>query len=374
MKHQAHLLRRILCATLTLCCLLTLGRICMPAAQAAGMTASVVTAPVTLNGQKIDNSSAQYPLLLYRNITYFPMTYHLSRFMGITTDWNNDTRTLKIAAGAAQGSYVPDTGHAGTGGYVTVTRAAYQIYINDAYVDNSQEDWPILNYNGVTYFPLTWDYAVESFGWNYQWDEVNGLRIDTKTTPQQETTTGNPALDSALAILNANYLAGGAYTGTLTGPESSETFRATVAVTRTPSDVTLTLTAEPFVFFTKGAKMMAIYYTTQGGLSGKPLIQSIVVTEPFEDLPVDPAPVKEYLGRSFMDCQFTGERVKNITASRQISADDTSTVWELTVAYTHEENTGYTVRFSVNTATNAVEWLLLSAGGYTLRMTPGGNG
>ena len=44
------------------------------------------------------------------------------------------------------------------------------------------------------------------------------------------------------------------------------------------------------------------------------------------------------------------------------------------MAYTHEENTGYAVRFSVNTATNTVEWLLLSTSGYTLRMTPGGNG
>ena len=65
------------------CCTIFFGS--LSPAQAA-MSASVVTAKVTLNGQVIDNTSAKYPLLLYSNITYIPMTYHLSRFMGLSTD------------------------------------------------------------------------------------------------------------------------------------------------------------------------------------------------------------------------------------------------------------------------------------------------
>lgn len=69
------------------------GLECHPYRRAA-MRASVVTGKVTLNGQVIDNKTAKYPLLIYSNITYFPMTYHLSRFMGVSADWNNGSKTL----------------------------------------------------------------------------------------------------------------------------------------------------------------------------------------------------------------------------------------------------------------------------------------
>ena len=63
--------------------------------------AIIMAGQVFVNGQKVDNAGAEYPLLLYRNITYFPMTYHLSRFMGVSTDWDNAGRTLKITAPVA---------------------------------------------------------------------------------------------------------------------------------------------------------------------------------------------------------------------------------------------------------------------------------
>ena len=73
---------------LAIACCIALAFSLLPQAEAA-MRADVVTAKVTLNGQVIDNKNAMYPLLSYSNITYFPMTYQLSRFMGVETDWNN---------------------------------------------------------------------------------------------------------------------------------------------------------------------------------------------------------------------------------------------------------------------------------------------
>ena len=63
---------------LAIACCIALAFSLLPQAEAA-MRADVVTAKVTLNGQVIDNKNAKYPLLSYSNITYFPMTYHLSR-------------------------------------------------------------------------------------------------------------------------------------------------------------------------------------------------------------------------------------------------------------------------------------------------------
>lgn len=166
---------------LAIACCIALAFSLLPQAEAA-MRADVVTAKVTLNGQVIDNKNAKYPLLSYSNITYFPMTYHLSRFMGVETDWNNASKSLNITAGGAQSAYVAEPGKAPRGS-VSVTLPSYKVYINSALSNDVDDTWPIFNYNGVTYFPLTFRYAYESFGWGYQWDAENGLRIDTTSAP-----------------------------------------------------------------------------------------------------------------------------------------------------------------------------------------------
>ena len=78
---------------LAIACCIALAFSLLPQAEAA-MRADIVTGKVTLNGQVIDNKNAKYPLLTYSNITYFPMTYHLSRFMGVEhrlERWKQDT-------------------------------------------------------------------------------------------------------------------------------------------------------------------------------------------------------------------------------------------------------------------------------------------
>ena len=108
---------------------------------------------MVLNGCAVDNGTAQYPLLLYSNITYFPMTYHLCRFLGLETNWDNDTRTLSITQTGERGPYVPDTGYPRKSGKAAVTRADYPVEINGVYIDNSEAAYPLFNYGGVTYFP-----------------------------------------------------------------------------------------------------------------------------------------------------------------------------------------------------------------------------
>ena len=133
---------------LAIACCIALAFSLLPQAEAA-MRADVVTGKVTLNGQVIDNKNAKYPLLTYSNITYFPMTYQLSRFMGVETDWNNAAKSLNITAGGAQSAYVAEPGKAPRGS-VSVTLPSYKVYINSALSNDVDDTWPIFNYNGVT--------------------------------------------------------------------------------------------------------------------------------------------------------------------------------------------------------------------------------
>ena len=63
---------------------------------ARSVTATVAAGAVTLNGQAVDNAAARYPLLVYQDITYVPMTWDLCRFLGLETRWDGETRTLCV--------------------------------------------------------------------------------------------------------------------------------------------------------------------------------------------------------------------------------------------------------------------------------------
>lgn len=145
---------------------------------ARSVTATVAAGAVTLNGQAVDNAAARYPLLVYQDITYVPMTWDLCRFLGLETRWDGETRTLSIDRSGERGPYVADTGGALRPGQAVAARTVdYVVVVGGETVSGGDTDWPLLSFRNVTYFPLTWRYAVESFGWDYAWDAENGLRI-----------------------------------------------------------------------------------------------------------------------------------------------------------------------------------------------------
>ena len=362
---------------LAIACCIALAFSLLPQAEAA-MRADVVTAKVTLNGQVIDNKNAKYPLLSYSNITYFPMTYHLSRFMGVETDWNNASKSLNITAGGAQSAYVAEPGKAPRGS-VSVTLPSYKVYINSALSNDVDDTWPIFNYNGVTYFPLTFRYAYESFGWGYQWDAENGLRIDTTSAPARlptEPNTGDTALDKALTILNNSYAAGGKYRSTLEAGGKKTSFDSVLDVSSTPDVTTVKFTAEPFPFFDNGVSYFANYYAVKGGLASD---EQIGISGNSPELGDVGYPIyaevavwaeNSYIGKCFLDCQFTGARSKHITDFKRTAAAGSAETWTLNVSYAENSFTGYTAELSVDTAKNTVTQLILRTANYTLTMTP----
>ena len=128
---------------------------------------------VVLNDNEIAYKNSLYPLISYKDITYFPMTYEYCRFMGMTTSWVY-VKGLCIA-------YYPHTGAEmyeapiyeakANSKYNKATLPEYPIYINGRKIDNDIEEYPLLNFRGVTYFPMTWDYAYNEFCWNTGWKD-----------------------------------------------------------------------------------------------------------------------------------------------------------------------------------------------------------
>lgn len=356
-----------------LCLLLVLGF--APRAEAAGMTAAIAAGPVTLNGQAIDNRAARYPLLLYKNITYFPMTYHLCRFLGVEAVWDGTSGTLSISCSGVNAPYVADTGGTGRRGAVSVTRVNYSVAVNGIPADNSQAVWPLINYDGITYFPLTWQFAVDAFGWQYAWDTQNGLRINSGAACEfpQETDTGGGDLNAALAALHERYAAGGAYSGTLVGPDTKtvQAFDAVAAAGYSTTNLVVRLTADPFLFFPYGVSVAATY--VGGDLSADPLLS---MASAGSSLEAEKAMLAfsgtelGYLSCCFLDLQFHGSRTEKITSARLVSSEGGRACWALEVDFDYNAYSGYSAELIVDTSQHSIASIQLQTENYTLILIP----
>ncbi|MEQ8201422.1 MAG: DUF5050 domain-containing protein [Syntrophomonadaceae bacterium] len=149
-------------------------------AQAAAATVSVTLPafPVSLNGVGIDNDHSSYPLLVYKDITYFPMTYYDSRFLGLESTWDSQRGLAVIKTGAAW-DYHPYPSQAPNRKAYSAQVAGFPITVNGQAVENRSEEYPLLIFRNITYFPLTWRFAVNEFGWKYSFNPADGLVIDS---------------------------------------------------------------------------------------------------------------------------------------------------------------------------------------------------
>ncbi len=129
---------------------------------------------VTLNGVEIDSKNRDYPFVVYNDITYFPMTYHDCDFLGVRTKWDGQLNINKTGTRGAYHGY-PKTRDTLN---LIVTKPNFNINVNGKSA-NENDKYSFLLINDITYFPLTWDFAVNEFGWEYYFDSENGLVINS---------------------------------------------------------------------------------------------------------------------------------------------------------------------------------------------------
>jgi len=141
---------------------------------------------ITMNDVVINNNERLYPIIVYRDITYVPMTYNDSRFLGLETKWNSDSG-LQVNKISQQLSYNPDRGYYNSN-LESAVLPEFRIRVNGKDIDNRNETYPLLVFRDVTYFPLTWRYMVNEFGWASSFDPNNGLIINSRAGSTTSTT------------------------------------------------------------------------------------------------------------------------------------------------------------------------------------------
>ncbi|ULL19328.1 hypothetical protein DVH26_35860 [Paenibacillus sp. H1-7] len=144
----------------------------------ADIRVKIPTFPVEVNGSIIDNKHAAYPLLMYKDITYFPMTWDYTKALGLAIQWDS-VKGLEINK-TTPGSWSQDP--SGNNDFAKEYQAvlpSYPIAVNGMRIENAQEEYPVFNFRGITYFPMTWRFTHDTFHIDTQWDAMSGLKIGT---------------------------------------------------------------------------------------------------------------------------------------------------------------------------------------------------
>ncbi len=153
-----------------------------------------------INRSSVDNRYVEYPLILYKDITYFPMTYDMCQSLNLMCGFSSeeglfitsqitehDDSNLKPYGGTGQNSYNK---------YYQAVVAEYPIHLNGIRIYNQQEEYPLLNFRGVTYFPMTYRFACEELNFEIEWSsEEYSFKLSPNYThggiwPQRATSEG----------------------------------------------------------------------------------------------------------------------------------------------------------------------------------------
>lgn len=162
-----------------------------PAAAAQNVEVTLPTFPVILNGCEMKPEYDAYPVIVYKDITYFPMTYRYGIFLGLATNWSGNTLTVDIKNTASQTLRWYEQKEKNRNKQIA-SIATSNIVVNGKTIYNGQEKYPLLLFRNITYFPLTWRFAVDEFGWDYTFDMEQGLQINSNFLGTEQTiTTGN---------------------------------------------------------------------------------------------------------------------------------------------------------------------------------------
>jgi len=147
-------------------------------AETEEVTVTIPPYDVAVNGVKIDIEHSQYPIINYKNITYIPMTSDYLAGLGLRLSFDGMSGlTIDLAESVTPleqnfiGVYnVIGSSH-------TAKLVPFDVTVNGNQIDNSKEEYPILLYKNITYFPMTWRFAVTEFEWKTQWSNSDGFSI-----------------------------------------------------------------------------------------------------------------------------------------------------------------------------------------------------
>ncbi len=144
---------------------------------ASSVTVALPGFSVTLGGQTIVPENEEYPFIVYRDITYLPLTYYGCQLLGLYSEWT-PKQGLSISDLGVKGKYISSPRVSSNAGRLSAKIASGSITINGSPIDNTRQTYPFLLFRDITYIPMTWNNMHDLLGCDYSFDGENGLVID----------------------------------------------------------------------------------------------------------------------------------------------------------------------------------------------------
>ncbi|TCT16321.1 hypothetical protein EDC18_102338 [Natranaerovirga pectinivora] len=149
---------------------------------------------VSIDGIFINDINAIYPTIIYNNIVYLPLDWINCKWLGISVNIGENNEIIIDTTGEVRSSVSLDYEWNINLESIEMGIITNEIIINGKSIDNTLEAYPIMKYeypveiysnliiqDSRIYFPLTWKWIVDEFGWFYEWHPQTGLRIQTQS-------------------------------------------------------------------------------------------------------------------------------------------------------------------------------------------------
>ena len=167
-------MKKLFSSLLTLCLLLPSV---LAGAQSGNVKVKIAPFYTEIDYMSVDNRYVEFPLITYKDITYFPMTYNLCERLDLVSGFDAQ-KGLFISRSSVDSLADASEmfGSSAINSYNKLYDASiptYPIHLNGISIDNSREEYPLLNFRGVTYFPMTWRFAHEELNFDIEWSEEN---------------------------------------------------------------------------------------------------------------------------------------------------------------------------------------------------------
>ena len=137
---------------------------------------SIPTSNVRVNGTVINNQQNKYPMIVYKDIFYLPLTEGYSRALGLITSWYKEDEFVIVQDYNfdAPIQILSEDNNLNVKHYARILDS--KITINEEKVINNQEAYAFLSFRDTVYMPITTKF-VEKFDWKLFWNEKDGLNI-----------------------------------------------------------------------------------------------------------------------------------------------------------------------------------------------------
>ena len=137
-----------------------------------------------IDDMSVYNPAVEFPILTYKNVTYLPLTHGLCAKLGYAVGFDSEkgffiTKHRDMVYTLDESPLFGKDAENYYGVDYTAYIADYPIYLNGIRIDNTKEEYPFLNFRGITYLPLTYRFAVEEMCLDIEWSEKDGFFLNS---------------------------------------------------------------------------------------------------------------------------------------------------------------------------------------------------